>query len=77
MSIWINPESGNAGSIITKMPDKADEHEAGMPRTGGWGLFFHGRQSPFQHGQGMGYDGYRAETENSLPVNQWHHVMLI
>ena len=77
ISIWINPESGNAGSIITKMPDKADEHEAGMPRTGGWGLFFMDGKVHFNMVREWGYDGYRAETENSLPVNQWHHVMLL
>lgn len=76
ISAWIYPETEQAGAIVTKMRDAAEEKENGLPRIGGIGLFFaHGRLH-FQMVREWNYDGYRAETEQPLTLRRWHHLLL-
>ena len=77
ISVWVYPASEQGGAIVTKMADKVDEYDNHLPRTSGWGLFFANGKVHFNMVREWNYDGFRAETERSLPIKQWHHVLLV
>ncbi|MEJ7712834.1 MAG: LamG domain-containing protein [Pyrinomonadaceae bacterium] len=77
ISAWIYPESEQGGAIVTKMQDKSEERDNNLPRIGGWGLFFNNGKVHFNMVREWNYDGFRAETETTLPLKMWHHVLLV
>lgn len=77
LSTWVRPESDQPGAIITKMRDKSDEKVEGLPRNSGWGLFYAKGKFHFQIVRDWGGDGFRAETQNSFPAGEWHHVAVV
>ncbi len=77
ISVWIRPQTEQSGAIVTKMPDRAEERDGNLPRIGGWGLFHANGKIVFNMVREWNYDGFRAETESTLALNQWHHVLLV
>jgi len=76
ISLWVNPANPDAGPLITKMPDKADEKVNGLPRIDGIGLFFMNGRFHFQMVREWDYDGYRSETVKIYAPGKWYHVLL-
>lgn len=77
LSAWIRPEAADAGAVVTKMEDKLENDNQRPPRPKGWGILFAGGKLRFQMVRDWDYDDFRAETENHLPVNEWHHVLVV
>ncbi len=77
ISAWVFPATDNAGAILTKMADKVEERDNGLPRIGGIGLFFVNGKFHFQMVREWNYDGYRSETEKRFQPEKWHHVLLL
>ena len=67
LGAWIYPTSGD-GSILTRTPDE--------PRERGFTLIL--KDSKVQVNMMLRWDdhGLRVETEKSIELNRWHHVMV-
>ncbi len=76
ISVWVNPANANAGPLITKMPDSAEEKVNDLPRMNGIGLFFMNGRFHFQMVREWDYDGYRSETVKIFAPGKWYHVLL-
>jgi hypothetical protein len=77
LSAWVYPETAQSGSIITKVSDAPAEVELGVPRADGYGLYFLNGKLHFNMVFRWGEDALRAETENTLPLQQWQHVAVV
>jgi hypothetical protein len=77
IAAWVYPESEAAGSIVTKVSDSPAEVENNIPRAEGYGLYFLNGKIHFNMVFRWGEDTLRVETEDSLPIKQWHHVAVV
>ncbi len=75
ISTWFNPEAEESGAIVTHLNDIAGETDYGLPKSKGWGLFFHNGKLHFNVVSVWADDSFRVETADKLPLNQWHHVV--
>ena len=75
ISAWFYPESENSGAIVTHMSDGSTEQENHLPKGRGYGIFFENGKVHFNLVGVWADDSFRVETENKLPVKQWHHVL--
>ena len=75
ISAWFYPESENSGAIVTRMSDEGAEQENHLPKGRGYGIFFENGKVHFNLVGVWADDSFRVETENKLPVKQWHHVL--
>lgn len=75
VSAWFYPESEQSGAIVTHMKDEAGESENNLPKGRGWGVFFNNGKINFNLISVWADDSYRVETEEKLPLRQWHHVV--
>ena len=77
ISAWFYPESENSGAIVTRMSDEVTEQENNLPKGRGYGVFFDNGKVHFNLVGVWADDSFRVETENQLPVKQWHHVLAV
>ncbi len=77
IAAWVYPESEQSGSIITKVSDNPAEVENNVPRAEGYGMYFVNSRIHFNMVFRWGEDTLRVETENPLPLKQWHHVAVV
>ena len=77
ISAWFYPESENSGAIVTRMSDNVTEQENNLPKGRGYGVFFVNGKVHFNLVGVWADDSFRVETENTLPVKQWHHVLAV
>jgi uncharacterized protein DUF1549/uncharacterized protein DUF1553/concanavalin A-like lectin/glucanase superfamily protein/cytochrome c len=77
IAAWVYPESEQSGSIVTKVSDSPVDAENNVPRAEGYGLYFLNGKIHFNMVFRWGEDTLRVETENALPVKQWHHVAVV
>jgi Protein of unknown function (DUF1553)/Protein of unknown function (DUF1549)/Concanavalin A-like lectin/glucanases superfamily/Planctomycete cytochrome C len=77
IAAWVYPESEQSGSIVTKVSDSPVEVENNVPRAEGYGLYFLNGKIHFNMVFRWGEDTLRVETENELPLKQWHHVTVV
>lgn len=75
ISVWFNPASEQAGAIVSHMRDNGDAKENNLPKGRGYGLFFNNGKLHFNLTSVWADDSFRAETEATLPLNQWHHAI--
>jgi len=75
VSAWFRPDSENSGAIVTRMRDEVSEQDNGLPKGRGYGLFFVNGKVHFNLVGVWADDSFRVETQDTLPVNQWHHVV--
>ncbi len=75
ISAWFYPESENSGAIVTRVGDGSSEQENHLPKGRGYGIFFENGKVHFNLVGVWADDSFRVETENELPVRQWHHVL--
>ncbi len=75
ISAWIFPAEENSGAIVTRMRDSADANEDHLPKIKGYGVFFTGGKIHFNLVSVWADDSFRVETENKLPIKQWHHIV--
>lgn len=75
ISAWFRPDSENSGAIITRMRDDVSEQDNGLPKGRGYGLFFVNGKVHFNLVGVWADDSFRVETQDTLPANQWHHVV--
>ena len=54
---------------------RVTEQENNLPKGRGYGLFFDNGKVHFNLVSVWADDSFRVETENRLPVKQWHHVL--
>jgi hypothetical protein len=66
LSAWVFPESKPEGSILTRMQD--------TPRGRGFGVMLNQGKVLVHFTSNYDDDAIRIETEDSLPVQQWHHI---
>jgi mono/diheme cytochrome c family protein len=77
IAAWVYPESEQSGSIVTKVSDNAAEVENNEPRAEGYGMYFVNGRVHFNMVFRWGEDTLRVETEEPLPLKQWHHVAVV
>ncbi|MBO0722024.1 MAG: DUF1553 domain-containing protein, partial [Blastocatellia bacterium] len=77
IAAWVFPESEQSGSIVTKVSDSPVEVENNIPRAEGYGMYFLNGKIHFNIVFRWGEDTLRVETENALPIKQWHHVAVV
>ena len=77
ISAWFYPESENSGAIVTRMSDNVTEQENNLPKGRGYGVFFVNGKVHFNLVGVWADDSFRVETENTLPIKQWHHVLAV
>jgi hypothetical protein len=77
ISAWFYPESESSGAIVTKMGDNVTEQENGLPKGRGYGVFFVNGKVHFNLVGVWADDSFRVETENKLPIRQWHHMLAV
>jgi hypothetical protein len=75
LSAWFWPESARSGAIITHLQERSEAAENHLPRGKGYGLFFHDGKVHFNVVNVWADDSFRVETERTLPIRQWHHVL--
>ncbi|MEW5977409.1 MAG: DUF1553 domain-containing protein [Acidobacteriota bacterium] len=75
ISAWFYPESENSGAIVTRIGDTVTEQEGGLPKGRGYGVFFVNGKVHFNLVGVWADDSFRVETENTVAVGQWHHVL--
>ncbi len=75
ISAWFYPESEQSGAIVSHMQDNAGEKENNLPKNKGYGVFFNNGKVHFNVVNVWADDSFRVETENTLPLRQWHHVI--
>ena len=57
------------------MRDNAEAKENGLPKIKGYGLFLINGKIHFNLVGVWADDSFRVETEDRVPVGQWHHVL--
>ncbi|HQR32054.1 MAG TPA: DUF1549 domain-containing protein [Blastocatellia bacterium] len=77
IAAWVYAESDQSGSIITKVSDSPAEIENNVPRSEGYGLYFVNGKLHFNMVFRWGEDTLRVETDQPLPLRQWHHVAVV
>ncbi len=77
IAAWVYPGSEQSGSIVTKVSDNPAETENNIPRADGYGIYFLNGKLHFNMVFRWGEDTLRVETENTLPVKQWHHIAVV
>jgi hypothetical protein len=77
VSAWFYPESENGGAIVTRMKDDVSEQENNLPKGRGYGVFFVNGKVHFNLVGVWADDSFRVETENTLPIKHWHHVLAL
>ncbi|MCI0660072.1 MAG: DUF1553 domain-containing protein [Acidobacteria bacterium] len=77
IAAWVYPQTEQSGSIVTKVSDNPVEVENNIPRAEGYGLYFLNGKVHFNMVFRWGEDMLRVETENSLPLKQWHHFAVL
>ncbi len=77
IAAWVYPENEQSGSIITKVSDSPAEVENNVPRAEGYGMYFLNGKIHFNLVFRWGEDALRVETENTLPLRQWQHVVAV
>jgi mono/diheme cytochrome c family protein len=77
IAAWVYPESEQSGSIVTKVSDNPAEVEDNIPRAEGYGLYFLNGKFHFNMVFRWGEDTLRAETQDRIPIKQWHHVAVV
>jgi len=77
IAAWVYPQTEQSGSIVTKVSDNPVEVENNIPRAEGYGLYFLNGKIHFNMVFRWGEDTLRVETENTLPLKQWHHVAVL
>ena len=75
VSAWFRPDSENSGAIVTRMRDDVSEQDNGLPKGRGYGLFSVNGKVHFNLVGVWADDSFRVETQDTLPANQWHHVV--
>jgi hypothetical protein len=75
LSAWFYPESDSSGAIITHMQEKSEASENQLPKGKGYGLFFNNGKVHFNVVNVWADDSFRVETERTLPIRQWYHVI--
>lgn len=75
ISAWFYPESENSGAIVTRMSDSVTEQENNLPKGRGYGIFFVNGKVHFNLVGVWADDSFRVETENKVPIRQWHHLL--
>ncbi|MBL8215231.1 MAG: DUF1553 domain-containing protein [Bryobacterales bacterium] len=75
ISAWIQPESENAGAIVTRMGDGIAEKKDGLPSGRGYGLFFVNGKLHFNLISVWADDSFRVETADKQKVGEWQHVV--
>jgi Protein of unknown function (DUF1553)/Protein of unknown function (DUF1549)/Concanavalin A-like lectin/glucanases superfamily/Planctomycete cytochrome C len=74
VSAWAYPEEENSGAIVTRVQD-TEARDNGLPTGQGYGVFFAGGKVHFNLVSVWADDSFRAETEDRVPLHQWHHVL--
>ena len=77
ISAWFYPESESSGAIVTRMSDSVTEQENNLPKGRGYGVFFVNGKVHFNLVGVWADDSFRVETENTLPVKTWHHLLAV
>ncbi len=77
ISAWFYPESENSGAIVSRIGDSTTEQENNLPKGRGYGVFFVNGKIHFNLVGVWADDSFRVETENKVPVKQWHHVLAV
>jgi hypothetical protein len=77
ISAWFYPESENSGALVTRMGDNVTEQESNLPKGRGYGMFFVNGKVHFNLVGVWADDSFRVETENRLPIKQWHQVLAL
>ena len=75
VSAWFYPESEQSGAIVTHMQERSEEQENNLPKGKGYGLFFNNGKVHFNLVNVWADDAFRVETEETLPLRQWYHVI--
>jgi hypothetical protein len=76
-SAWIYPTSARGGTILARAPGSASQIDraAGAWMGRGYGLFLDGGKLHFNLVNEWADDAIRVETESTLALNEWHHVL--
>jgi Protein of unknown function (DUF1553)/Protein of unknown function (DUF1549)/Concanavalin A-like lectin/glucanases superfamily/Planctomycete cytochrome C len=77
ISAWFYPESESSGAIVTRMSDSVTEQENNLPKGRGYGVFFVNGKVHFNLVGVWADDSFRVETENTLPIKTWHHLLAV
>jgi len=77
ISAWFYPESENSGALVTRMGENVAEQENNLPKGRGYGVFFVNGKVHFNLVGVWADDSFRVETENTLPIRRWHHVVAV
>jgi mono/diheme cytochrome c family protein len=77
ISAWFYPEAEQSGAIVAHMSDTAGEKDNNLPKNKGYGLFFNNGKIHFNLVSVWADDSFRVETENTLPLKQWQHVIAV
>src|SRR5262249_44586791 len=64
---WVNARDAKGGSILSRMAD--------VPRGEGWNVCLVDGRVQVQLTKRWLDDALRVETENAIPVGEWHHVL--
>jgi hypothetical protein len=75
ISAWFYPESENGGALVTRMSDNVTEQENNLPKGRGYGVFFLNGKVHFNLVGVWADDSFRVETQNTLPIKTWHHMV--
>ena len=75
LSVWFYPESENSGALVTRLSDNVTEQENNLPKGRGYGVFFVNGKLHFNLVSVWADDSFRVETEHTLPIKRWHHVV--
>ena len=59
------------------MSDNVTEQENNLPKGRGYGVFFVNGKVHFNLVGVWADDSFRVETENTLPIKRWHHVVAV
>jgi hypothetical protein len=77
ISAWFSPETESSGALVTRMSDNVTEQENNLPKGRGYGVFFVNGKVHFNLVGVWADDSFRVETENTLPIKRWHHVVAV
>jgi len=75
ISAWFYPEAEQSGAIVAHMQDTAGEQDNNLPKNHGYGLFFNNGKLHFNVVSVWADDSFRVETEDTLPLRQWQHIV--
>lgn len=76
-SLWFYAEEENSGALVTHLQDKSEEKDGNLPKNRGYGLFFLNGKLHWNIVSAWADDSWRVETEQSIALKQWHHVVAI